>query len=205
MPRARALRTVESDIGKKLMNDRSGNTTDGSVALCRRATELLGWEGAVIPSLELLGSRVCVVASLNMTEHEDRQEAGIGALTDPWMLEFHEGPTPERVAQWRASPVRIVGVLALRQTWRSALTTASGFAAFSSRAVVLPSRQALNRRLGLEANLCGVGIVARGPQGLALVHRPAPGSARQADRSLAHRLVEETVYGRLMASLIEAG
>ena len=186
------------------MNDCSRNTTDDSVALCRRAMDLLGWEGAVIPSLDLLGSRVCVVASLNMREHEHRQEAGIGAITDPWMLELHEGPTSERVAQWRASPVRIVGVLALRQMWRSALTTASGFAAFSSRAVVLPSRQALNRRLGLEASLCGVGILARGPQGLALVHRPEPGSARHAERSLARRHVEETVYERLMANLISA-
>jgi hypothetical protein len=166
---------------------------------------LLGWDGIVIPSLDLLGARVCVVASLNVQEHEDRQEAGIGALTDPWMLELHEGPTAAQPAQWRKSPVHIAGIMVARQAWRGALTVASGFAAFSTRAVVLPRTQARNRRLGLEARLCGVGIVARDGQGLSLVQQPAPSPVRRTDRSMAHRLVEETVYERLQARLVRAG
>jgi len=170
-----------------------------------RAVELLDWQGIVIPELDLLGDRVCIVASLYEPEHERRQAAGLHALADPWLLELDEGPSSERQARWRASPVHLVGVLVWRRTWRSALTTASGFAAFGARAVVLPREHARNRRLSLEAAVCGVGVIARDALELQLLQPPTPVPATQARRSLVHRLIEERVYERLLASLVSVG
>lgn len=173
------------------------------VSLFSKVARLLDWHGIVIPALDLLGGRVCVVASLNEPEHDRRQETGLDtAVTDPWMLQFNEGPIADQPARWQHTPVHIAGVLALRQTWRSALTVASGFAAFSARAVVLPPRQARSPRLRLEAAMCGVGVVAHEVDQLSLVQRPMPGPVSQADRSLPHRVIEETVYERILAHTI---
>jgi hypothetical protein len=169
--------------------------------LLHQVADLLQWTGTVIPELDLLGDRVGVVASLNRSEHERRKITGVGALTDPWLLELQEGPCQGRPARWRASPVSIAGVLAFRKTWPPALTAAAGFAAFCSRAVVLPPRQAFNRRLWLEVAVRGVGIVARDTGGLAMVQPPALGPVVGSQRSLVHRLVEETVYERLITRL----
>lgn len=171
------------------------------VVSLHRVAALLEWSGTAIPELDLLGDRVCVVASLNQSEHERRTAIGIGALTDPWLLELEEGPCEGRPAQWRASPVSIAGVLAFRKTWRPALTAAAGFAAFCSRAVVVPPRQAYSRRLALEAAVRGVGVVARGAHGLSVVQPPALGPVAGSRRSVVHRLVEETVYQRLVTRL----
>jgi hypothetical protein len=187
------------------MNEPPSHILEGGVLWFRRAAELLHWDGMVIPSLAVLGSDVCVVASLNVEEHENRQEAGIGPLCDPWILSLREGATAKQAAHWRVSPVKVAGVLARRQSWQTALTVASGFAAFSSRAVMLPSKQARNRRLTLEAGVCGVGIIARDADSLMLMQQPSPALAGRDRRSLAHRLVEETVYERLLASLVEVG
>jgi hypothetical protein len=167
------------------------------------AAELLGWEGAVLPGLELLGERVCVVASIDEREHQRRRSDGVGALSDPWLLELEEGPSRSADARWRPAPVRLAGVLAPRRTWRPALTAASGFAGFCARAVVLPAREAARQRLLLEAAVCEVGVVARQGDGLSLVRHPAPGPVPAARRGLVHRLVEETVYERLVAGAQE--
>jgi hypothetical protein len=66
---------------------------------------------------------------------------------------------------------------------------------------VVPTRQAYNRRLWLEAAVRGVGIVARDSHELALVQPPALGPVPGAQRSLVHRIVEEAVYERLVTSL----
>lgn len=172
-----------------------------TVVSLHRVAALLEWSGTAIPELDLLGDHVCVVASINQSEHERRTATGVGALTDPWLLELEEGPNQGRPAQWRASPVSIAGVLAFRKTWRPALTAAAGFAGFCSRAVVVPPRQACNRRLALEAAVRGVGIVARDIHGLAVVQPPALGPVVGSRRSVVHRLVEETVYERLVTRL----
>ncbi len=174
---------------------------DRPVASLHRVAALLEWNGIAIPELDLLGDRVSVVASLDPSEHERRTAAGVGALTDPWLLELEEGPSEGRPAQWRASPVSIAGVLAFRKTWWPALTAAAGFAAFCSRAVVLPPRQAYNRRLSLEAAVRGVGIIAHDSHGLSVVQPAALGPIAGSRRSLVHRLVEETVYERLVTRL----
>jgi hypothetical protein len=174
----------------------------GEIDAClHEVADLLQWSGTAIPELELLGDRVRVVAALNSSEHERRRATGVGALTNPWLLELQEGPCQERPARWRASPVSIAGVFAYRMTWRAALTAAAGFAGFCSRAVVVPPRQAYNRRLWLESGVRGVGIVARDSHELALVQPPALGPVPGAQRSLVHRVVEEAVYERLITSL----
>jgi hypothetical protein len=169
-----------------------------TVASLHRVAALLKWSGTAIPELSLFGDRVCVVASLNASEHERRKATGLGVLTNPWLLELEEGPCEGQPAQWLASPVSIAGVLAVRKTWRPALTAAAGFAAFCPRAVVLPPRQAYSRRLSLEAAVRGVGVVARDADGLSVVQPPALGAVASSRRSLVHRLVEETVYERLV-------
>jgi hypothetical protein len=167
----------------------------------QQVADSLQWSGTVIHELDLLGDRVCVVASLKQSEHERRRTTGVGALTDPWLLELQEGPCQGSPACWRASPVSIAGVLAFRRSWRPALMAAAGFAAFCSRAVVLPPRQAYNRRLWLEAAVRGVGIVARDTHKLTVVQPPALAPVAGSQRGLVHRLVEETIYERLVTSV----
>jgi hypothetical protein len=179
----------------------------GQPSLPSDAAALLNWDGDVIPSLDILGSRVCVVASLNNSEHERRQiEGSGGALTDAWMLQLEEGRGTEidAPAQWRPSPVVITGVLAIRQTWRAALTVASGFATFCPRAVVLPKEEARSSRFRLEAGICGVGIISRDARARAvsLLQRPSPFAVSNVNRRLVHRVIEEAVYERLLADLV---
>jgi hypothetical protein len=78
------------------------------------------------------------------------------------------------------------------------LVAASGFAGFCARAVVLPAREATRQRLLLEAAVCEVGVVACEGGRVSLICHPAPGPVRDARRGLVHRLVEETVYQRLV-------
>ena len=205
MQRARRVRAGTGGAGAgKPMIRLCGSTALGHLSVVSEAAQLLNWDGKIIPSLELLGSRVCVIASLNEYEHIRRQQEGAGAaVTDPWMLQFDEGPRRRgEPARWRPSPVQIAGVMACRRTWKAALTTASGFAAFCPRAVVLPGEEARNRRLRLEAAICGVGIVALHVKTVSVAQRPGPAIVSDANRCLAHRVLEETVYARLLTDSV---
>ena len=92
--------------------------------------------------------------------------------------------------------VELVGVLAARRGWRSAMRAASGFVAFASRAVVLPGSAPVGSHLQAVAAYTGVGIVLAHPTKVQVAASPSPPAARS--RTLAHDLVEEAVYSRLL-------
>jgi hypothetical protein len=78
------------------------NQAHNGISLFSKIAGLLDWRGVVIPALDLLGGRVCVVASLNEPEHDRRQKTGSGsAVTDPWTLQFSEGPVADQPARWQ--------------------------------------------------------------------------------------------------------
>jgi hypothetical protein len=82
----------------------AGEGVSDSRSALGAAAELLGWDGVVLPELELLGERVCVIASIDEREHQRRRGAGVGVLADPWLLEVEEGPSRSAGSPLAAGP-----------------------------------------------------------------------------------------------------
>jgi hypothetical protein len=155
-------------------------------ACCRNGCRSSGTDVGV-ERVSLLGVRVSVRAFLNDAEHGRRVSAGLGAVTDPALLErlmdfplaipvadvvawaemtdqppavvdrVRDGATVTRVLQ---PPLTINDVVITATGGRelAAVRDASLFAGFTRRWIVLTRSRVLDEVV-LEAKLCGVGVV----------------------------------------------
>jgi hypothetical protein len=153
------------------------------------ALDALAWPADSLLDVEILGARLAVAFSFNATEIARREAEQLWPQSDPRVLRCVIDLDPGFAT--RPSPVRLVGALAARRTWRTASEAATVFTAFGPRAAVLPPEQCTRTPL-LEASVLGVGVVSwDGTQARCLVPVGARPAAR---RTFVHRLVEETVW-----------
>ena len=161
----------------------------------RSAVAALGWHGGIAVDLDLLGSRLLVVAAPVGEEIAHRASEGLPPAVDPWLFRCYADLDPGFLS--RPSPVDILGAVAVRRGWPAARKAASTFTAFGPRAVALPA-QACRPPLLTEAAVTGIGVLRLdGSNATALA---SPGRPPAVERTHVHRLVEETVWDAITRS-----
>ena len=171
------------------------------IDLAARALSVLGWDGFSLVEARAWSTRRLIVCALDPAEHRHRQAEKLLPVADPLLLRCVAAEDPGFMLA--RPPVRIAGAIAVRRTWKSAITNLAGFAAFGSLAAVLPSASADRIDVATEAPIQGVGVVAAEQNGtVRLVHHV--GAHTIAKRTWVHRLIEEIVYDALLASLSRA-
>lgn len=161
----------------------------------RRAVEALGWEGAVVPEIRLLGQRVSVVAAVDHDAHQERLRAGNGPVIDRMSVALWEWPD----MQAPAPVVRLIGILAEGSRWQRVMGASGGFIGFCSTAIVLRQRHAPNPHCLLTAQLHGVAVVRSSDDGdVELVQQGRTGPTPAARPTTVSRWLEEIVYARLL-------
>ena len=168
------------------------------IDLAARALSVLGWDGFSLVEARAWSTRRLIVCALDPAEHRHRQAEKLLPVADPLLLRCVAAEDPGFMLA--RPPVRIAGAIAVRRTWKSAITNLAGFAAFGSLAAVLPSASADRIDVATEAPIQGVGVVAAEQNGtVRLVHHVSAHTI--AKRTWVHRLIEEIVYDALLASL----
>ncbi len=95
--------------------------------------------------------------------------------------------------------LELVGAVAFRSTAESALLAVGPFASVCTRTVVLPAHVAERPALATEAAVTGVGVLAETGDGrLRVVCAAQEGPIVGSRRGLVHRMIEESVYARLL-------
>jgi len=162
-----------------------------------QALQLLGWTGHLVVQAPVLGEPRLVACTWDQGAHDQRAAAGIVPVTDPLLLRcaladprFRDAPVPAAIA----------GAIAMRATWRAAVSNLAGFAAFGPLIAVLPSRQADRLDVAAEAAVQGTGVIGYDGSGQArLVHHPdlRPRGGRE---TWVHRLAAEIIYDAAVAA-----
>jgi hypothetical protein len=159
------------------------------------ACELLGWSGRAV-DVTVLGTQLTVVGAVDEAERANRLADKIFPAADPLLLKCVAHGDPDFLT--RSSPVKVDGVVAIRQRWSSARSTLGIFTAFGSRVAVLPTVEARRTSVAVEAIVGGCGVIAKPEYGnLEVVQRPDPQSPQI--RTWIHRLVEEVLYDAFLA------
>ena len=165
------------------------------IDLAVRTLPLLGWDGLGIVEARAWSTRRLVVCVLDPAEHRRRQAEGMFPAADPFLLRSLAAQDPRFVLA--PPPVRIVGAIAVRRTWKAAIANLAGFAAFGALAAVVPAGAADRLDVAAEAPVHGIGVIAADAAGtVRLVHRAGVHTA--AARTWVHRLIEEIVYDALL-------
>lgn len=162
------------------------------------AVTALGWHGAVLPPVALLGRRVVVVAELIEDAHTERVEAGWVPVLDRTTVSTWDWPE----LQQKVPPVaaRLVGVIASARHWRTGLFGVTAFAGMCATAMVLPADVARDGECRRAAQRYGVSVVATAEgNDVDLVQPGRPGPATTTRPSVATRWVNEVIYERLLA------
>jgi hypothetical protein len=159
-----------------------------------QALDLLGWSGHLVVQARALSEPRLVACTWDQPAHDRRAGAGILPVTDPLLLRCALSEP-----RFRAAPVpaRITGAIAIRRTWRAAVTNLTGFAAFGALVAVLPDAQAGRLEVTAEASVTGIGVIGAG-QARLVQHpdlRPRPGTG-----TWVHRLVAEIIYDAALAA-----
>lgn len=174
----------------------------GVEELACAAAEELGWAGAVLPEMTLMGRRVCLVAELLADVHAERICLGQEPVTDrasvaTWAWPELAGRVPEPAA-------RIVGAVAVARHWRTGLANAVPFLRYGDAAVVLPTSALLTHDYLVNclprARAYGVAVVGADPEG-----QVQPDLAGRAERArpevdALYRWVSEIAYEQILDS-----
>lgn len=188
------------------------------------ATRALGWTGALVPDVPLLGQMVTVVAKIEGAEHDRRARLQTGAIVDYAMLDHlanlpYQTPVPVRDDRWSARatalgvveaaggnhrvtrvarrPCHVIGVLRCGDQWLRSIQQISLFAPLATRAVVLPCRARDGGAAEMEAASLGVGLVRYSEAGMTVEVPPDTAVSRL---STGHWLMGEAVYSAWLAT-----
>lgn len=160
----------------------------------------LGWQGAVLPPMTVLGRRVIIVAELLPEVHRDRVLRGWGPVTD--RLSVAMWSWPELAGEVPEPAVRICGVIASARHWRTALIAASPFAGLAPTALLLPPGPAREPACLIQAEFYGAAVVATADRDLVdLVQQGRRGRLATACSTTISRWVHEVVYDRVVAEV----
>ncbi|WP_367127421.1 hypothetical protein [Saccharothrix sp. HUAS TT1] len=183
-----------------IAGSRHGRPEDGSsdVALLEAAAVELGWSGAVLPRLRLFEDVVSVFVELDHEVHAARCAASAGPVVDRTAVAMWSWPEYKDSAPKPA--VRLGGVLAQGSRWQRSLRAAARFGGFGSTAVIVDTVRAPGEECLLNAQVRGVGVVWRSPDGeVRLVGPGRIGPVATARPTVVSRWLNEVLYERLLA------
>lgn len=160
----------------------------------------LGWQGAVLQPMTVLGRRVIMVAELLPEVHRDRCLRGWAPVTD--RLSVAMWAWPELAGTAPEPAVRIRGVIASARHWRTALIAATPFAGLAPTALLLPPGPAREPHCLAQAEFYGAAVVATADRDrVDLVQPGRHGRLATAGSTTISRWVHEVVYDRLVAEV----
>jgi hypothetical protein len=171
--------------------------------LASSAATRMGWHGAVLAPMTLLGRKVIAVAALRPDAHAERICLDYPPVTDrttvtTWTwLEL--APTAPPAA------VEIVGVLGVARHWRTALASTVIFGSYCDTGIVLPwtvamTQDYLSHCLPRAARY-GVSVLTADPDGEVSLDQPGRQEPLLADETAVGRWIYELVYQQLLITM----
>ncbi|MGW3467232.1 hypothetical protein ACWDKQ_01870 [Saccharopolyspora sp. NPDC000995] len=162
----------------------------------QHAARALGWDGQLIPDVEVLGARFAAVARIRRDVHEWRSHHGWGPELNPtWFRSWSEPCMHDHVP---VAAVDLLGLLVPVSRARHALHACGTLLTLAPCAVVLPPDTAYKPLRMLELDYYGVGVVNAGFEGPAeLVVAPEDRTA-EFGSSMFGRWLLEVLYSRIL-------
>ncbi|QUH00332.1 hypothetical protein HUO13_05410 [Saccharopolyspora erythraea] len=160
------------------------------------AATALGWEGHLIPDVEVLGARFAAVARIRPDVHRWRTDNGWEPELNPtWFRSWSE---PSMHDHLPLAAVHLLGIMVPVAKARHAVRACGTLMTLAPCAVVLPHDHPYKPWRMVELDYYGIGAVNAGPVGPAeLVLRPEDRS-REFGSSLFGRWLLEVLYSRVL-------
>ncbi|RRO15609.1 hypothetical protein EIL87_16450 [Saccharopolyspora rhizosphaerae] len=162
----------------------------------QHAARALGWEGRLVPDVEVLGTRFTAVARIRQDVHQWRRHHGWGPELNPaWFKAWSE---PERHDQLPVAAVDLIGILVPVSKPSRALRACGMLLTLAPCAVVLPGQQRYDALSMLELDYYGAGAVTTGPGGSGELVITPENRAAEFGSSMFGRWLLEVLYSRLL-------
>ncbi|KEI43325.1 hypothetical protein [Saccharopolyspora rectivirgula] len=160
------------------------------------AARALGWDGQLIPEVEVFGARFAAVARMRPDVHEWRSTHGwVPELNPAWFRSWAEPSTHDHVP---VPAVDLLGILVPVSHARHALRACGTLMTLAPCAVVLPANHPYRPWPMLELDYYGIGVVNAGYDGPGeLVVGPEDRSS-EFGTSLFGRWLLEVLYSKLL-------
>ncbi|MFC7343145.1 hypothetical protein [Saccharopolyspora griseoalba] len=160
------------------------------------AAQALGWDGRLVPDVDVLGTRFTAVARIRPNVHRWRVHNGWAPELDPaWFKTWSE---PEHHDQLPVAAVDLLGTLVPVSRPGKALQACGMLLTFAPCAAVLPSRGTDDVLSMLELDYYGAGAVRTSSQGDAeLIIAPEDRTAEFGSSTFGRWLLE-VLYSRLL-------
>ncbi|MCI2417769.1 hypothetical protein MOQ72_10055 [Saccharopolyspora sp. K220] len=162
----------------------------------QHAARALGWDGQLIPDVEVLGARFAAVARIRHDVHQWRSRHGWAPELNPtWFRSWSEPSTHDHLP---VAAVDLLGVLVPVSHARNALQACGTLLTLAPCAVVLPADHPYQPWSMLELDYYGVGVVNADFEGPAdLVIAPEDRTA-EFGSSMFGRWLLEVLYSKLL-------
>ncbi|MDI2030059.1 hypothetical protein QFW96_15635 [Saccharopolyspora sp. TS4A08] len=162
----------------------------------QHAARALGWDGRLVPDVEVLGARFTAVARIRQDVHQWRRHHGWEPELDPaWFKAWSE---PERHDQLPVAAVDLIGILVPVSKPSRALRACGMLLSLAPCAVVLPGRHREDPLSMLELDYYGAGIVTTGPDDAGELVLAPENRAAEFGSSMFGRWLLEVLYSRLL-------
>lgn len=161
------------------------------------AARALGWDGYLIPDVEVLGSRFTAVARVRTDVHRWRLEHGWAPELDPALV--RSWAEPSRHEQIPVTAVDLLGILVPVTKAAHAVRACGSLMTIAACSVVLPDDHPYQPWRLTELDYYGIGVVVAGtPSPAELVLAPEDRSA-EFGSSLFSRWLLEVLYAKVLA------
>ena len=162
----------------------------------QHAARALGWDGKLVPDVDVLGTRFTAVASIRQDVHQWRLHNGWGPELNPaWFKAWSE---PEHHDQLPVAAVDLIGILVPVSTPSRALRACGMLLTLAPCAVVLPNDHRYDALSMLELDYYGAGAVTTGPEDAAHLVIAPENRAAEFGSSMFGRWLLEVLYSKLL-------
>jgi hypothetical protein len=167
-----------------------------AVQQLQHSARALGWDGQLIPDVEVLGARFAAVARIRHDVHQWRSHHGWEPELNPsWFRSWSEPSTHDQLP---VAAVDLLGLLVPVSHTRYALRSCGTLLTLAPCVVVLPPNHPYKALSMLELDYYGVGVVNAGFEGPAeLVVAPEDRTA-EFGSSMFGRWLLEVLYSRIL-------
>ncbi|RCW42835.1 hypothetical protein DFQ14_10891 [Halopolyspora algeriensis] len=160
------------------------------------AARALGWQGCLIPDVEVFGVRFGAVARLRPDVHRWRIAHGWEPQLDPsWLRSWSEASGHDHLP---VPGVDLFGILVPVSKARRALRTCGSLMTLAPCTAVLPGDHPYRPWPLTELDYYGIGVVRSGPEGPAELVLPPEDRSVEFGSSLLGRWLLEVLYHRIL-------
>ncbi|GAA0538281.1 hypothetical protein GCM10011581_05250 [Saccharopolyspora subtropica] len=162
----------------------------------QHAADALGWDGQLIPDVEVLGARFAAVARIRHDVHRWRIHHGWAPELNPsWIRSWSEPSLHDHVP---VAAVDLLGILVPVSHTRHALRACGTLLTLAPCVVVLPPNNPYRPWPMLELDYYGVGVVNAGLEGPAEVVLHPEDRTAEFGSSMFGRWLLEVLYSKVL-------